>query len=129
MKGDRFRADDRGHTRPRGSANRRSATEHFERAGEASVGQTDSPADNKAVPTQLARSERQRATRTTPKSRGTAVGYIRVSTEGPGPGVFPRCPARRDPGVLRKERVPTRPGSMRTRGSVLTPTRSQSVLS
>ena len=54
---------------------------NFDRAGEASVDQTDSPADNKAVPTQPARSERQRATRTTPKSRGTAVGYIRVSTE------------------------------------------------
>ena len=51
-----------------------------DRAGEASVDQTDSPADNKAVPTQLAHSGRQRATRTTPK-RGTAVGYIRVSTE------------------------------------------------
>ena len=44
----------------------------FERAGEASVDQTDSPADNKAVPTQLTHSERQRATRMTPKSRGTA---------------------------------------------------------
>ena len=42
--------------------------------------QTDSPADNKTVPTQLAHSGRQHATRTTPK-RGTAVGYIRVSTE------------------------------------------------
>ena len=52
----------------------------FERAGAASVDQTDSPADNKTVPTQLAHSGRQRATRTTPK-RGTAVGYIRVSTE------------------------------------------------
>ena len=53
----------------------------FERAGEASVDQTDSPADNKTVPTQLAHSGRQHATRTTPKSRGTAAGYIRVSTE------------------------------------------------
>ena len=53
---------------------------NFDRAGEASVDQTDSPADNKTVPTQLAHSGRQHATRTTPK-RGTAVGYIRVSTE------------------------------------------------
>ena len=53
----------------------------FEGAGEASADQTDSPADNRAVPTQLAHPDRQRATRMTPKNRGTAAGYIRVSTE------------------------------------------------
>ena len=53
----------------------------FEVAGEAGSNQTESPQDNGAVPTQPAHSDHNRAARITPGSKGTAVGYIRVSTE------------------------------------------------
>ena len=53
----------------------------FEVAGEAGSNQAESPQDNGAAPTQPAHPDHDRAPRIEPGSRGTAVGYIRVSTE------------------------------------------------
>ena len=53
----------------------------FEVVGEAGSDQAESPQDNGVAPTQPAHSDHERETRITPGSKGTAVGYIRVSTE------------------------------------------------
>ena len=49
--------------------------------GEADSNQAESPHDNGVAPTQPAHSDHEGETRITPGSKGTAVGYIRVSTE------------------------------------------------
>ena len=53
----------------------------FEGAGEAGLDQAESPRDNGTAPKQLAHTDHQRTTPIKPGSKGTAVGYIRVSTE------------------------------------------------
>ncbi len=53
----------------------------FEVVGETDSNQAESPQDNGVAPTQQSHSAHERQPRIAPGSRGTAVGYIRVSTE------------------------------------------------
>ena len=62
-------------------ANAQSEQLRFEVVGEARSDQAESPQDNGVAPTQPAHADHQRTTPIKPGSKGTAVGYVRVSTE------------------------------------------------
>ena len=80
------RAIERAHAPEAPPADVQSEQLRFEAVGEAGSNQAQSPPGNGVAPTQPAHSDHERATRIAPGSRGTAVGYIRVSREDQTPG-------------------------------------------
>lgn len=100
----------------------------FEVAGEAGSNQAESPQDNGAAPTQPAHPDHDRAPRIEPGSRGTAVGYIRVSTEDQTQG-YPSMRNGIRSGATARTTDTSSLASTRTRASARTQTRFRGVLS